>query len=145
MLFFNNPKQSIYFILLAVGLAVAVGCQRNDGRNGVSGTVTLDGQPLADAIVHFHPSPGQKGNSSGATTDAEGCFQIVAEKGLLPGKYAVSFQKWEGTGQTTIDPETRKPVEITVPISFKDDDKLEATITDNGGSNRFEFRLMRKE
>lgn len=142
MFLHDASKPFALFALLAVGLAVAVGCQRNNGRKDIAGTVTLDGQPVVDAVVHFQPSSGQTGNSSGAATDAKGRFNIASVKGLLPGNYAVNIQKWEGTGRTAVDPETRKPVEITAPIRFKEDGKLEAKITQEG-PNQFEFRLTR--
>jgi hypothetical protein len=142
MFFHDNPKQFAFFALTVLGILASAGCQRNNGRQSLSGIVTLDGRPAADAVIHFQPPPGQTGNSSGAATDADGRFQIAAVQGLLPGNYAVSIQKWEGTGRKVIDPETRKPVEITAPIPFKEDGKLEAKITPEG-PNQFEFRLTR--
>jgi hypothetical protein len=138
----DYSKRFAFATLTLIGVAVAAGCQRNDGRNAVGGTVTLDGQPLAGAVVHFQPLPGQAGSSSGATTDANGRFTIAGNKGLLPGKYATSVQAWKGTGKMSVDSLTGKQFEITVPISFKDDGKLESTITPEG-PNQFEFRLIR--
>ena len=75
-------------ILIAVGL---VGC----GAGGpavvpVSGTVTLDGKPLAGANVSFQPTGDGKtdkpGVGSAAVTDAAGKFTLkTAEAALRPG------------------------------------------------------------
>src|SRR3954453_11696466 len=49
----------------------------------VSGKVTLNGQPLADARISFQPTDGEKelGPGSSATTDAEGKFTLSTVDG----------------------------------------------------------------
>ncbi len=144
MIFYDNRKQFALLALAILSFTAAAGCQRSNERQALSGIVTLAGRPVADAVVHFQPLPSHTGSTSGAATDANGRFTIAGDKGLLPGNYAVSIQKWEGTGRTVIDLETQKPVEVTAPIPFKEDGKLEATIT-REGPNQFEFRLTRKK
>lgn len=57
-------------------VALAVGCAKSDrpplGR--VTGTVTLDGQPLAAALVAFTPEG--RGRTSLGTTDAAGRYSL---------------------------------------------------------------------
>jgi hypothetical protein len=57
----------------------------------VSGTVTLDGEPLENAIVAFVPDAG--GTSATGTTDATGAYKLVSVlgAGLEPGTYRVSI------------------------------------------------------
>lgn len=71
-----------------------------------TGTVKLDGKPLAGAIVSFQPVAAEAGGfqrPSSAVTDSEGKFTpgTFGEKDGLPaGKYRVAVQKREplGTG-----------------------------------------------
>ena len=137
-----HPRDVVALFLLAGMTTLAlIGCQRNE-RRPLAGEVTLDGKPLAGATISFQPAPGSTGGTSGALLDPEGRFSISAQQGLIPGKYAVTIQKWKGTGRFRLDNETHQRVEITAPIPFKEDGKLEATITE-GGPNHFEFRLTR--
>ncbi|MCA9268343.1 MAG: hypothetical protein KDA41_07720, partial [Planctomycetales bacterium] len=54
----------------------ACGCGSDHPRTyAVTGTVTFDGAPLADAEVTFIPRAGQGRHSSG-TTDAQGVFHL---------------------------------------------------------------------
>jgi hypothetical protein len=60
----------------------------------VQGAVTLDGKPLAGAMVTFLPS-GEKGGGrpAGGRTDADGSFRLTtfkADDGALPGHYRVT-------------------------------------------------------
>ena len=64
----------------------------------VSGRVTLDGQPLANARVNFQPGPGQTnpGPGSSGVTDAEGRYvlSVTSEsdtEGAVPGKHMVTI------------------------------------------------------
>jgi hypothetical protein len=127
--------------ILTLTIVVVAGCGRGNGRRALEGSVILDGKPLAGATIDFQPAQGNTGGTSGATTDNAGRFSIPAIKGLVPGKYAVTVQKWEGTGRTFKDVRTGAVHEITAPIAFKDADKLEANVA-AAGPNRFDFQLI---
>lgn len=62
-----------------------------------SGTVTYNGQPLADAIIVCAPKAvGEKAVSATATSDSSGNFSLQAfppENGAAPGDYLVTIQK----------------------------------------------------
>ncbi len=84
---------------LALLLIVAAGC----GRRGptllpVSGVVTLDGRPVAQAGIIFSPAEG--GPAASGSTDAQGKFQLrtVNESGAVAGKHLVTVTKQETTG-----------------------------------------------
>jgi len=68
--------------LVLVGLA---GCGGGDSFEiaPVSGTVTLNGQPLADATIGFQPSGGEKeqGPGSSGKTDAQGRYTLTTNDG----------------------------------------------------------------
>lgn len=96
----------------------------------VTGTVTMNGQPVAGATVTFTPKepagPGQAGpQAASAVTDDQGRYQIgtfAKGDGALPGEYLVSVTKYEGGGPTGggsgSEEEYRPPVpgeEVPVP------------------------------
>jgi hypothetical protein len=84
------------WLQLSVVLMVA-GCGSrpvNPDMAPVSGTVTYQGQPVADANVAFHADE----RGSFAVTDSQGRFQLQSEQpgdGAIPGEYSVSISKME--------------------------------------------------
>jgi hypothetical protein len=87
----------------AVGFAIVsvafFGCSGSGDAAKVTGTVTMEGQPLSDAEVAFLPmDPNKKGQGADTTkTDAQGKFTFTGDKrkfGLRPGKYKVYISKW---------------------------------------------------
>jgi hypothetical protein len=85
------------FVVVALLLLVlTTGC----GRSFVParGRVTLDGQPLAGAVVSFHLDSGQGLPAQGAT-DADGRFAlaVVDAVGARPGTYKVVVTRPEAT------------------------------------------------
>lgn len=78
-----------------LGLSV-VGC--SPGSIPVSGTVTLDEAPLAEAFVSFTPAKG--GRPVSTTTDEAGGFRLdsTAAQGLLSGEYKVTISKTQRIG-----------------------------------------------
>jgi hypothetical protein len=77
--------------LAFVGLAAGCG----EPVNEVSGTVRLDGQPLADASVQFHPADDLYLGLYYGRTDADGRFVLASRAGnsVKPGKYVVLISK----------------------------------------------------
>jgi hypothetical protein len=86
------------WLVLAVTAALAVGCGGEDIPTlvPVSGTVSMDGKPIAGASVEFIPlDPKQPQTAGGATTDQSGKYIAMyrGNPGLSPGKYKVNVQK----------------------------------------------------
>lgn len=85
-------------------VAVALtGC--NGGSNvdtvPVTGTVTMNGQPVEGAAVTF--SPEGAGHAAAAVTDASGKFQLTTETsgdGAVAGAYKVTVTKYEKRADT---------------------------------------------
>jgi hypothetical protein len=81
----RSARASGLLAVLAILLAVP-GCRHSGPELGVvSGTVTLDGAPLADADVYFDSGHGRP---SGGGTDANGVYRLVytkAREGALLG------------------------------------------------------------
>ncbi len=125
---------------LLVGLAVVIclpGCG-GDGRRAVSGTVTVDGEPLASGVISFQPTADNPAHSAGTGIEA-GRYQISASSGLMPGEYQVRIQAFRQTGRMVEDPQFGQ-VEETVPVVFKEAGSLRATVSASG-RNEIDFDL----
>jgi len=98
-----RSKWLVLFCLVAlVGL---VGCPGGDsGTAPVSGTVTLDGQPVDGASVAFSPKSGD-GQAAAAMTNSEGRFEMA--NGAAPGSYGVTVTKTAAAAPTVEDPRSR--------------------------------------
>jgi hypothetical protein len=78
---------------LAIVVAMAVGCG-GPATVPVSGTVTLDGEPVDGATVTFVPEG--EGRPANGNTDASGNFTLTTftgGDGALPGSYNVTVFK----------------------------------------------------
>ncbi|MFL5340259.1 MAG: carboxypeptidase-like regulatory domain-containing protein [Gemmataceae bacterium] len=63
----------------------------------VSGAVTLDGVPLANAVVAFAPAGATKGVGAVGRTDAGGKYTLATphgSPGVVPGEYKVTVSKF---------------------------------------------------
>ena len=78
---------------LCCGLLFASGCGEKLSLVPVTGSVTLDGQPVADAGVLFQPI--ERGPAASGTTDALGKFtlQTANRPGAAPTAYRVVITK----------------------------------------------------
>src|SRR5438105_558805 len=85
-------------IVLFVGSFSLVACGSGDETRSfklvpVSGTVTLNGKPLAGATVVFAPEAANKPSTPGSdTTGPEGNYKLMYRNrsGVAPGKYKVT-------------------------------------------------------
>jgi hypothetical protein len=134
--------RSWLFDCVAVGLLIlsvpALGC--SDGRQPLSGTVTLDGKPLAWGSIAFHARADAIIRSSGSSI-AAGEFSIPRDQGLTPGVYDVSIEAVVETGKMVNDDQDGRMI-ARETVKFREAGQLQATITDNG-ENRFQFDLTR--
>ena len=130
-----------YTTILATFLSALImtGCSSN-GRNSVSGDVTLDGKPMENGSISFRPAPGNNSNTAGGTI-SKGKFYLSASHGLKPGKYTVTIQAVQLTGRKIKDPETGNLISELGTIRFKNADRLEATVTD-GGASHLQYDLL---
>jgi hypothetical protein len=109
----------------------------------MTGTVTVDGQPLEKGVITFYP------NGPGTTVGGEinaGKFELAREQGATPGKYRVEISAYRATARTEFDVDlnAQVPVEVQIlPAKYNVKSELEVEVTD-GGSNEFEFQLNSK-
>lgn len=135
--------------MTVVGL-MAIGCSGGGGddkpREPVSGTVTLDGQPLPEGVIHFLPAGGAGEAIASATGKIEnGRFSIPREQGPVPGSYKVSI------GHTD-QPEGRVKIDLKkiakkaagakelIPAKYNSQTTLKAEIP-KGGKSDLNFPL----
>lgn len=140
-----------HFLLLGSLLLVAAltGCQDAPPPTiAVTGIVTLDGVPCADAVVTFVPTGETKGNGGAGYTDAEGKFTAhlhdgqtgQGPPGLLPGKYKVVINKSVNPdGTPAVRNPDVAPIDSTarelLPSSYSNYDQttLQLEISDKAG------------
>ena len=91
----------------------------------VSGTVTLDGQPLEGAMVSFVPSQGRASNGK---TDADGNFTLHytgAIEGAVLGTHRVMISKWIPDPDYEPSKEELAMFEATVPSGVLESSDVE--------------------
>ena len=94
-------------LALVCAVTLLVGCGKKVVKTeGVTGTITLDGAPLADCNVYFLAVEKGSGTlDSFAKTDASGNYKLqtmtgAANAGTTPGKYKVQAESSNGTHYT---------------------------------------------
>lgn len=97
MIFNDRSNSATLRVLNVAGLFMALvvysGCQKQDWGY-VTGTVTVDGQPVGPGTLVFEPADKERRNapSSLAYFDEQGQFEVVSvgkQKGAQAGKYYV--------------------------------------------------------
>ena len=155
---YSRLLQSVSLVLLPV----LIGCADKPTRDGpelvkVSGTITLDGEPVEGAHIRFSPEGG--GPAAFAVSDRRGRYELRTfdpGDGAIPGKYAISAVKEVTEGGMEFDspaakeaylkehgqePPKRKTVSILPEkYSGKDTSGLTAEIT-LASRNRFDLEL----
>jgi hypothetical protein len=109
----------------------------------VTGGVTRGGQPVAGAVLTFHPRDG--GKYAQAYTDDAGNFDVSiyvdtqeTKRGMPAGEYAVSIMQLENDGQRS--PMSRPKNLLPQKYASPQDSKLAAKVTAEG-PNEFHFKL----
>jgi hypothetical protein len=125
-------------LIVVVLLPLAIGCGDSGPDLGsVEGTVTLDGQPLAKAIVDFQPTEGSERSSYDGQTDESGHYVLHAtasQKGAEPGDYTVHITLPKLAAD---DPNAKTAIKI--PAKYNTRSELTATVKD--GKNTFDWPL----
>lgn len=149
-------RSLVFSSVLFLMCLVFSGCGGNK-LTPVTGTVTLDGKPVAKATVNFSPEAGGEGGAIGET-DETGKYTLRFLKGgvsgAVPGKYIVTISKMEtvDSGKTEpdmYDPTKKMPVMIAknaLPEKYNLFDKPVLTATIVAGKNPpVDFQLDSKE
>ena len=139
-------------LVLAAGLAAA-GCSTSGDdlpREPVTGTVTLDGQPLANGVISFNPVGERMAGGdqvSGGAQITGGKFTIPRETGLVPGNYNVTINAASQSERTKpAQAGGGKPSELPkelIPAKYNSSTELKADVK-KGVPNDFTFTLVTK-
>jgi hypothetical protein len=142
-------------MVLTACLASSIpGCGSSDGdtrpRQAISGEVTLDGSPLADAQITFDPTSKADGVPAfGKITDGQ--FSLDQTEGPPPGKYLVRIDAFDrSTAPATA---VKKPGAVgrfdlpgprsIIPSRYNSDSKLDAEVKADA-PNTYKFELSSK-
>ena len=131
-------------LLLCVGFGLMAGCSSDpNARQGVSGTVYFQGQPLDQGSIHF--SPIDKGPSEAGAGIENGVYTIRREQGLVPGTYKVAVNSYDRKGPKVASDEipgepSAKQFRERIPVKYNNKSKLTAEVTGRG-PNIFDFKL----
>ncbi|WP_169976909.1 hypothetical protein [Tautonia rosea] len=131
--------------LLALTISVA-GCGGGDGldRQAVTGTVTLDGQPLETGLITFDPASATAETST-ATEIVNGTYTFSSQTGPVPGEYRVVINS---SGGEMVEPPAGQapgdtylpPPEEKVPRKYNSQTTLTATVA-SGSNEPINFEL----
>jgi hypothetical protein len=157
----NRPGKLSVSVFVTVGI-VLTGCS-NSSRPAtyrVTGTVTMQGKPVAGAVITFVPTSNE-GEAASAISDSDGKYALTtwrAGDGARPGEYRVKVSKQE---QTAVDPskmvknlsieeeqkiyvENKKPpppAKSLVPSKYQDESTSGLSHTVPQGSTTFDIEL----
>lgn len=157
----NHPGNLAVSVLLTVGI-VLTGCSNSSRPSTyrVTGTVIMQGKPVAGAVITFVPTSNE-GEAASAITDSEGKYALTtwrAGDGARPGEYRVKVSKQE---QTTVDPskmvknlsieeeqkiyvESKKlppPAKSLIPSKYQDESSSGLSHTVPKGSSTFDIEI----
>ena len=129
----NPPRRSIYYLAISSCLLAlsVLGCSGSDRPElaPVTGTVTLDGQPLERAALIFRPA---QGRASRGITDAQGHYELTYLRDIH------GAQVDSHTVTITTRTET-KPVE-RLPAKYNKQTTLTREVTSEGGVFDFDLK-----
>jgi hypothetical protein len=134
---YAKESTSLRTLVVIVVCAMFVGCSGRGDLGQVSGKVTMDGKPLAEARVEFYPT--QQGSIASGRTDANGEYSLMFSRdvaGASLGENLVRISTHdvgyeEGKGEFAI-PER-------VPAKYNRDSQL--TVKVEPGKQRHDFDL----
>jgi hypothetical protein len=129
-------------------LVLLAGCGRDNplGRKAISGKVTLDGAPLEQGNIEFHPMFEGGVQSGGRITG--GSYSIPPHEGVIVGKYRVSISDFVPTpplppGHMPGDPIPPSP-KPKVPAEWNSNSRHTVEVKKEGPFT-FDFEIVTKK
>jgi hypothetical protein len=131
----------ISFVLLLPAVFIFSGCGKDNAPGKVTGTVTLNGSPVAGAEITFTPDDGSR--ISQGTIDSAGKYELwfsATANGAAVGTHKVSIRS-SGSDDYIPHPEsnTPPPPKETIPSKYNTETELTATV--KSGRNTVNFEL----
>ncbi|MEW4563136.1 hypothetical protein AB1K70_11455 [Bremerella sp. JC770] len=97
--FLRSRKTFTAGVLLLAATAACIGCSDENDRNRVSGSVTLDGQPVPNGLITFEPDH-KKGHTGpqGIARIVDGQYDTSATggRGVVSGPHRVRIDGYRG-------------------------------------------------
>lgn len=122
----------------AIFIVCLMGCGgTGDGLGSVTGTVTLNGEPLAGVVVEYSPTGGS-GSMAMGLTDESGYYEMMFsmnQKGASLGSNKVSIS----TADAGLPDADGKNIKELVPAEYNSKSTLVATV--KAGANVIDFEL----
>lgn len=122
-------------------LLTVVGCAEAPiPEFGVTGKVTLDESPLANATISFVPQGTTDAYGASATTNESGEYTVTINEGsdgLAAGTYSVSVSTYQ-EGNDEVDPPI-PTIEERIPKKYNSETELTAEVKEE--MNVFDFAL----
>jgi hypothetical protein len=136
-----SPFHKVGFVLSLFCLALGHGCSGSDFESSLSGTVTLDGNPIGPGFLVFAPVSGDTNPANGAIqTDGRYELKTANTAGLHPGKYKVSVTVLD---QPDVPPGERSFVvaKSRIPEKYNDINTSGLEFDVESGSNTLDIPL----
>ncbi len=154
-----NMRGHAFGVGLVLALAMLSGCESKPqaaygslGLVSVSGRVTLNGQPLANAVITFDDV--QDGTFSYGQTDSGGHYTLQLDsdmRGVKPGKKIVristarkilGLNSSEEAGESSVDGDAVKPevAKERVPDKYYKNSELTAEVSSSKRTFHFDLR-----
>ncbi len=135
-----RSQRSFFYLSLISASTLATGCGGAAGPElgRLSGTVTLDGKPLANARIVFQPT-GQLASPSVSDTAEDGAFELRFNrdrKGVLPGSHQIRV-----TTARVVTDASGKETDVQEVLPAKYNAKTELTYDVKTGSNQLDLKL----
>lgn len=135
------PRLQLVVAILFSGVAVGCGGSSGPKLATVSGTVTLNGDPVTGVNVTFIPR--QNGSPSYGSTDEDGNYQLLfthQKYGAELGSHDVLIEQPEPETDDSGKVLSPKPI-VAVPDKFRHRGTLTAEVS--SGRNKVNFELSR--
>ena len=146
-------KRFLFAVALIAIVAVLPSCGKKTLKTSpVTGTITLDGAPLADANIFFTPSGGT-GDQAVGKSDASGVYKIQTPQGApgagtTPGEYVVTItcQKVVKEAEKNAEGEivSDEVTDSAIPKTYGDPKQSGLTASVVKGDNKIDFELSSK-
>lgn len=120
-----------------------LGCGSGEVYYPISGSVTVDEQPLKKGVITLFPIGA--GTTAGGEI-LEGRFSLPVDKGPSVGKYRVEIVAFKSSGKKEFDVDLNKQVDVEMqylPAKYNASSVLDCEVT-NGSKNVFDFKLSSK-
>ncbi len=139
--------QSLRYSALALSLALAAfstGCDFGPKMAGVTGTVTLDGNPAAGLQIEFHPKEAGQGTTAMGFTDTKGAYKLGypgGKTGAPVGEYRVSITPSDLAlmGDVTEKPDENK-AKTSIPACYNSKTTLRVEVTPGENTANFDLK-----